>query len=271
MVNLQIYCTTIKYYKVMDQLPNFILPLGLGSAKYPDHWFDEKKGINISNLNKYYGEFTGFYWIWKNQIRNLKKNDLIGNCHNRVLWLNKLYTKKQKFSPDSLYKNLLSKNNPELLESDVIQVQPITLKDKNLLSSFEQVHKTDALKVCVSFLAQDLRKGFLEHLNKNMLFPHNMFITKVHFFEEYCSVIFPWLDKCMAYCNEKNICSGYNMRMPAFLAERFTSYWFNSFKNKTTLSYARLGKFHLSNNSNKILNTIRLPFTFSQYPTIHKF
>jgi hypothetical protein len=271
MANLQIYCTTIKYYKVMDHLPNFIFPLGLGSTDFPNYWLDEKKGININSLNKFYAELTGFYWLWKNQLKNLNKNDIIGNCHNRVLWLDKLIDQKQKFTTESLYKNLLSNNNHKLNEYDVIQVQPITFKNKNLLSDFEEVHKTDALKKSVFFLNEELQKPFLSHLNGNILYPHNMFLTKVHFFEEYCSIIFPWLAKCMDYCNEKKICNGYNMRLPAFLAERFTSFWFNLFENRTTLSYARLGKFHLSNNFNKFINTMNLPFSFSQYPSIHKF
>ena len=71
------------------------------------------------------------------------------------------------------------------------------------------------------------------------------FNDKFNSYEEYCEFIFPWLKKCMDYCNEKKICHGYNSRMPAFLAERFTSFWFNAFKKRSLLSYARLGNFHL--------------------------
>lgn len=271
MKNLTIYCTTIKYYKILDGLPNFIRPLGLGSTTYPNHWYDEKKNFNISNLNKFYAEFTGLYWIWKNKLKEMSKNDLIGNCHNRVLWLDNLYLKKQKFSMSSLYSKLLKENNETVQENDVVQVQPITFKKKNLLTDFNQVHKVDALKECLEFLSKDIKNDFIKHLNGYQLFPHNMFITNVKFFEEYCEFIFPWLKKCMDYCNEKKICYGYNSRMPAFLAERFTSFWFNAFKKKSLLSYARLGNFHLSNNFNFYFNTAKLPLTFSQYPTIHKF
>ena len=50
MVNLNIYCTTIKYYKVMEKLPPYIKPLGLGNLEYPNNWLDEKMGNNISSL-----------------------------------------------------------------------------------------------------------------------------------------------------------------------------------------------------------------------------
>jgi hypothetical protein len=271
MKKLTIYCKSIKYYKVLDSLPSFIKPLGLGPASYPENWLDEKDNVNITELNQFYAEFTGLYWIWKNKLRFMSKDDLIGNCHYRVLWLNELYVKKQKFSPSSLFSKLLKNNNEILNESEVIQVQPISFRNKNLLTDFIQVHKVNALEDCLSFLNESIKKDFLIHLNEFKLYPHNMFITNVKFFEEYCEVIFPWLQKCMKYCEEKKICVGYNSRIPAFLAERFTSFWFNTFKKRSLLSYARLGGFHLSNTYNSFVNTMKLPFTFSQYPTIHKF
>ena len=52
MINLDIYCTTGHYFNVLDKLPSYIKPLGLGDNNYPDHWLNEKNGKNISNLNK---------------------------------------------------------------------------------------------------------------------------------------------------------------------------------------------------------------------------
>jgi len=98
-----------------------------------------------------------------------------------------------------------------------------------------------------------------------------MFITKKSFFIEYCEMIFPWMEKCLEYCKQKDLCKNYNLRLPAFLAERFTSFWFSEFNNRKLLSYARLGKIHLSNNINKFINSTKLPFTFYQYPTIHRY
>ena len=77
MSNLEIYCTSIQYFNILDKLPSYIKPLGLGNNNYPDHWLKEKNGKNISNLNKYYGETSGFYWVWKNRLNNKDKNLLI--------------------------------------------------------------------------------------------------------------------------------------------------------------------------------------------------
>ena len=113
---LEIFCTTIKYYRILDKLQSFIKPLGLGEEIYPENWFDEKKGDNISDLNKHYAEFTGLYWIWKNKLINKSDKDLIGNCHNRVLWLNDYREKKVKFTFQNLYDNLLKEDNNILTE-----------------------------------------------------------------------------------------------------------------------------------------------------------
>ena len=32
-----------------------------------------------------------------------------------------------------------------------------------------------------------------------------MFITKVKFFNEYCEILFPWLEKCLTYCKNNNL------------------------------------------------------------------
>ena len=69
MINLDIYCMTVEYFKILDKLPPYIKPLGLGNNIFPKHWLIEKDGENISDLNKHYGEASGFYWVWKNKLK----------------------------------------------------------------------------------------------------------------------------------------------------------------------------------------------------------
>ena len=85
MSNLEIYCTSIQYFNILDKLPSYIKPLGLGNNDFPEHWLTEKNGENISNLNKYFSEWTGLYWIWKNRLNNTSDHDWMGNCHYKKL------------------------------------------------------------------------------------------------------------------------------------------------------------------------------------------
>ena len=98
-----------------------------------------------------------------------------------------------------------------------------------------------------------------------------MFITKPEIFENYCQSIFDWIFKCYDYCNNKKLLVGKNIRLPIFLTERYTSFWFHYYTRPKHLSFARLGNFYLSNKVNKFLNPLKLPFTFRNYPTIHNF
>ena len=271
MFSLKIYCSTINYYKVLDKLPSYITPVGLGDNIFPDNWEVEKNGENISNLNKYYAQLTMYYWIWKNKLTKFEQDDFIGSCEHRLLWLNKLYLKKQKRIFTNLYENLLNKNNEAFKNKDIIIPQDILYKNKTLFQDFSDCHGKNLINEIIKFLPLEERKPFENHLNQNILYMGNMFVTKKKYFEEYCEVIFPWIDKCYKYCMERNLCNGYNIRLPVFIAERFSSYWMSKFNNKTILSFARLGNFHLSNNLNSFVNTTKLPLTFYQYPTLFNY
>lgn len=271
MNKLEIFCSTIKYYKIIDKLPNYITPIGLGDNSFPDHWLTEKKGKNISHLNKYYAQLTMYYWIWKNNLGRFNDTDFIGSCEHRLFWLNQFYSQKQKFSISSLYNKLLKPENEAFKKKDIIIPHPIEFKSKSLLQDFEEVHTKDIILETINFLPIEERKSFLEHLNANIFYIGNMFITKKKYFIEYCEIIFPWVDLCYKLCVSKNLCNGYNIRLPVFLAERYSSYWMSKFKSKEIFSFVRLGNFHLSNTINSIINTSKLPFTFYQYPTIYKY
>ncbi len=266
-----IYCFALKYFRLLDRLPKHIIPLGLGSKKFPQNWLDEKEGKNISNLNKYYGEATGIYWIWKNKMHEFTSEDWIGTCHYRKFWLDHCYENKQKTTFSSLYSKLLKPDNEIFLKSDAIQVQPIFFKNQTILEQFENVCGKNIIKECAEFLDPKIKNEFLEYLN-NKKFSITFFIAKKRIFEEYCKVLFPWMEKCYDYCNSKNLLKGYNSRLPAFLMERFASFWVDKkVYKKSYLSYSRLGKLMLSNSINKIINPMKMPFTFRMYPTFHDY
>ncbi|MDA7606802.1 DUF4422 domain-containing protein [Pelagibacteraceae bacterium] len=274
MKNLNIYCFSLKYYKMLDGLPDFIKPLGLGENSFPKNWLDEKKGENISKLNNFFAEATGIYWIWKNEISKMKSEDWVGTCHHRRFWLDNEYEKKQKTTLRSLHSKLLNPDNKILIDSDAIQVQPIILKNETVLEQFNKVHdknNDEILNSCVNFLDKENRENFKSYLNKNQ-FSITIFLSKVKFFDEYCSVLFPWLDKCYNFCKEKKLLKGYNNRLPAFMMERFASYWIKTHvKNLQYLSYARVGNLMLSNKINNFFNPMKIPATFRMYPTRHDY
>ena len=73
------------------------------------------------------------------------------------------------------------------------------------------------------------------------------------------------------FVKKNGLLKSYNIRLPAFLAERFTSYWFTQNLNIKYLSHARIGEVMLSNNLNRFFNIIKFPLTFRMYPTLYKY
>ena len=64
------------------------IPVGLGEKHFSKDWLTDKSGINISEKNKYYGEYTFHYWLWKNYLEKMD-NEWIGFCQYRKFWTTK--------------------------------------------------------------------------------------------------------------------------------------------------------------------------------------
>ena len=82
-MNIKIYTMTHKPFKKPDD-PVYI-PLHVGREISQDlGYMGDNTGEHISDLNPYYGELTGLYWIWKNET----EADIIGICHYRRYFIN---------------------------------------------------------------------------------------------------------------------------------------------------------------------------------------
>lgn len=82
-MNVKIYTMTHKLFLKPDD-PVYI-PLHVGRELSQDlGYMGDNTGEHISDLNPYYGELTGLYWIWKNET----EADIIGICHYRRFFMN---------------------------------------------------------------------------------------------------------------------------------------------------------------------------------------
>lgn len=75
---IQIFAMTHKAF--IPPLDPMYVPLQVGRADHePLGYLRDDLGDNISDLNAYYSELTGVYWLWK----NCTDVDVIGICHYR--------------------------------------------------------------------------------------------------------------------------------------------------------------------------------------------
>ena len=98
MNKLKMYCICLHngLYRTIQELG--YIPVGLGKENFLDGWLRDNQGENISEKNKYYGEYTFHYWFWKNKIDQIENGTWIGFCAYRRFWLNnkKIVSKPNK-------------------------------------------------------------------------------------------------------------------------------------------------------------------------------
>ena len=73
MDNLKIFCMCLdnKYLDIVKKL-NYV-PVGLKNKNFSSEWLQDNTLDNISFKNPYYGEYTFYYWYWKNLLKEKKK------------------------------------------------------------------------------------------------------------------------------------------------------------------------------------------------------
>ena len=254
------YCITINnsHFEKIKRIG--YLPVGLGDNIQNKNFYNDKFGENISKKNPYYGEYTFHYWLWKNEIKNLK-NKWIGFCQYRKFW--SLKNKKTTYNTLNEFKeNIIEYIPEEFSKYESILGQPLYInqfrlskfikkgffkiiknpllllikKKRNIKFHFDLMHGEGNLDKAIRLLDINDRSDFNYFVNSEISFnPHNMFICKSNeTLEKYYSSVFPWLTRC-----EKEFgfnLEGYGLkRIYGFLAERYMSFWFQKYTKFKTL------------------------------------
>ncbi|MAV05575.1 MAG: hypothetical protein CMI71_01020 [Candidatus Pelagibacter sp.] len=252
MKNLSMYCLTLNpdHLDLIKKI-NYI-PVGLGKNQFSSDWVRDNSGLNITQKNSSYGEYTFHYWMWKNNLDKIK-NEWIGFCQYRKFWVKENIHKKVTNLSD-LNEVILKQIPEDLLEYESIIGEPIFVnkfkfkkfvkrnfkkmilspslffnkKKRNLKFHFDFWHGDGNLEKAIKHLDPNDRSDFTDFMNNNTSFnPHNMFICKSkEILEKYYENVFPWLSKCEDEFKTYDL-TGYGMkRIYGFLAERYMSYWF---------------------------------------------
>jgi len=260
MKNLNMFCITLEpnHYKFINELG--YLPVGLGDNSFNENWLGDKLGINISNKNKNYGEYTFHYWIWKNYLEKLDTG-WIGFCQYRKFWSFENYDRKNinvntissqvlKSVPENLtnYESILGEPmfvnqwRPMKFAKQALKLfikNPLLIRKskRNINFHFNWMHGDGNLNKAINLLDESNKKDFRNFVDNEVSFnPHNMFICKskdilIKYYED----LFPWLERCEKLFGFNNL-KGYGMtRIYGFLAERFMSYWFKKNTKYTTM------------------------------------
>jgi len=241
-------CLENSYLQIVKKL-NYI-PVGLKNNDFSSEWVRDNTLINIAEKNPYYGEYTFYYWYWKNLLKKKNPDDWIGFCSYRELWGNKNINKNKDLS------SILLQSLPQEWKGyDVIIGEPVNLKKVKLIKlikygklallrnpkdlfrsnhsirfQFEMFHGIGNLDKAIELLPEKDKKDFNYYVrNEISINQGNMFISNSEkIINSYFEEVFAWLSECEKVFGFN--LEGYNkIRMYTFLAERFLPYWFKKY------------------------------------------
>lgn len=182
------------------------IPLQVGRALSEDMgYLSDNTGDNISELNPYYGELTGLYWMW----RNYHAADIVGVCHYRRYFWNE--NKERLTAKD--YERILA--HADIMVSNCITVEG------SYLEYFGRAHNINDMietgNVIRELYPEDY-PAFCEVMNGNRQYFGNLCAMKKELFDEYCE----WLFSIFAVLGDRVDVSGYDSyhrRLFGFLSE----------------------------------------------------
>ena len=230
------------------------IPVGLGKENFRPEWLKDNEGKNISHKNLYYGEYSFYYWFWKNKL-DLNIENWVGFCQKRRFWIKK-NSENKNINHSNINDHLLERIPSDWADYDSILCEPIyvnnvktmklikrgyksILKDpsiffnnnkQTLLLHFDMHHGYGNMQKAIELMHERDRNEFYEYLNKSCFYnPHIMFISKPEIINRWFNDLFTWLFKCEKIFGFDNL-SGYDTgRLYAYLSERYLSFWFNEF------------------------------------------
>ena len=201
---LSLYSHTLQNIKKLKYVP-----VGLGEENFSSQWFSDKTKKNISYKNRYYGEYTFHYWLWKNYLDKIPDNNWVGFCTYRRYWANNNNLNSEQLTKKVNNKNfqslVLNKINSKWKDYDVIlgeekfvnkikfmkiiknggllsilkNVKSFIKNDGNIKFHFDVFHGNGLIDKAIKVLDIKERDDFRHYINTNKSFTRdNLFMCK---------------------------------------------------------------------------------------------
>ena len=260
----KIFCMCLNSHHLENLKKLEYIPVGLGKQNYDSEWFRDNTGDNISSKNPFYGEYTFYYWIWKNFLNDYPDNQWLGFCGYRYHWsqksticseeINKIVN-KENFQDYVLKQIPLEWNDYDVILGEemiinnwkfskifkhapwkfLMSPKLFFKKNQNIKLHFDVFHGEGIMDKAISCLDKKEKADFEIFVNqKNSFNRENLFFCKSKkLMNDYFNSVFSWLEKCENEFGFK--LEGYSLkRLYAFLAERYLSYWFQKYSKYKT-------------------------------------
>ena len=237
------------------------LPIAAGACR-DDILNDACGDDNISDKNKYYGDFTSLYWAWK----NLKGVDIIGTSHYRRYISPIAYLPSIQY--DIAWQSFCTATYPtinfrrKLIFNDIILVKSVEL-DCTVEEQYKQYHSNvENLKIIENILlvqCPEYLKYWQLYLKSNKLQYGFLFITKWQYFDELCTWIYPILEEFEKRIDVQKY-DGYQSRVVGYIYERLVPVYIKAKK----LKVAYMPMLYISKDSKKSLNNHKRSYWYTK-------
>lgn len=210
-MNLRIYAMTHKSFEVPTD-PMY-QPLHVGHANAVDLGYPgDDTGENISHLNCYYSELTGFYWLWK----NCKDVDYIGTCHYRRFLINE----QEKVLTKAEYQELLQRY-------DLVTTKRVILNNSYHFgfSANHNIHALDTAGEVIRDLYPEYYEAYITLVHQNETYFGNMIVTSKVLFDEYCQWLFSIFAEVEKRIDLDTDEDAYHKRVLGFISEFLLLVW----------------------------------------------
>ena len=174
---VKIFAMTHKEFDVPNDPMYIPLHVGHAGAKKDFGYMGDDTGDNISDLNCYYAELSGIYWVWK----NYHEAEYVGVCHYRRFLTDEdgyAFTEKE-------YEKILS-------QYDIITTKQLELPN-SYRYGFGAHHNVNALDEAGNIIKErhpEFYDTYVSLVNQNKTYFGNMMVTKKELYDEYCAWLF---------------------------------------------------------------------------------
>lgn len=174
---VKIFAMTHKQFDVPGD--SMYVPLHVGHAKAQKDfgYMGDDTGDNISDLNCYYAELSGVYWVWK----NYNEADYVGVCHYRRFLTDEngyAFTQKE-------YEKILSRY-------DIVTTKQLELPN-SYRYGFGAHHNVEMLDETGEIIKErhpEFYDTYVSLVNQNKTYFGNMMVAKKDVYDEYCAWLF---------------------------------------------------------------------------------
>lgn len=214
-----------KAYRMPDDA--MYMPLHVGKAVHPDvdlgeTFVTDNTGDNISDLNNYYSELTGLYWLWKNKHTPYK-----GLAHYRRHFETRNVAtrlgKRDRF--DKIVKH--EEVRAALRDCDIIVPRHRNYVIETVYSHYAHTfdaHQLHEMRKILQEQQPDFVPAFDKVMRGTTAHMFNMMIMSDEKFDEYCAWLFPLLFELQKRIDPAQY-DAFNARYPGRVSEMMLDVW----------------------------------------------